>query len=341
MDCTGISNCALSLFLNAGPGLAALVLLGTYLGLLLFARCTWIYRRNHMHLRAYADMVEAQLGVHRDQSVTGAEKDSAVKSQVMTLLGHAREHVPDNKGSSCLTIPGVGRQLAAWRLVHDAERTAVDVLPAEVVQAHAALLVEELKGLGTDTSKALAENISECLEGGSKDDLRQLVKEGRGLIFDARDCYYEDLSDWQNKAVWLVVVTAVILFLVTITMGNSKLLLLGAIGGLLARLRKTMAAKTVGFDYGVSWSVLFLAPLIGALTGWAGVLLAVVFIEPNVLHVPASQFTWTNAAHTEPGMVLAIVFGFSATLFDRVMSGAEAALTKQPAGNRSKPNTGK
>ena len=155
------------------------------------------------------------------------------------------------------------------------------------------------------------------------------------MVFEVRDGYYEDLSDWQNKATWLVFVTAIILFMVAVVLGNDKLLLLGAVGGLLARLRKTLSAKKTGFDYGVSWAVLFLAPLVGALTGWAGVLLAVVFMDPSVLHLTADEFTWQTAAGTEPGMVLAIVFGYSATLFDRVLAGAETALTKTPEGGSS------
>ena len=96
-------------------------------------------------------------------------------------------------------------------------------------------------------------------------------------------------------------------------------------------LRKTMGAKSVGFDYGVSWSVLFLAPLVGALTGWAGVLVSGFVVELDVLNLPTALVESCTLTD-DTKMVMAVLFGFSATLFEGVMSGAEAALTKKPVG---------
>lgn len=317
-----------------GAVLTLLLLCGGYIVLLMVAKCAWIYRRNQMHLHAYADMIEAQLTAEQDKPEKTNKTESAVIPEIKALLAQARAQVPLEGHSSCWSFTVVGRQLAAWRLVHDADRIATDLWPEAHVTAYAVVASEELKSIATSTSTALAAKIGEFLKSHKNEPtLRALVKEARGLIFGARDCYYEDLSDWQNKATWLVFVTTAILFILSAVMGNDKLLLLGAVGGLLARLRKTLASKSVGFDYGVSWSVLFLAPLVGALTGWAGVLLSVVFISPELLMLGSQvQLTWQTAASTEPGMVLALIFGFSATLFDRVMERAESALAKKPAG---------
>ena len=115
--------------------------------------------------------------------------------------------------------------------------------------------------------------------------------------------------------------------------GNIKLCLLGAIGGLLSRLRKVLWRKHLGFDYGVSWSTLFLSPLVGALTGWSGVLLIMVLTKLDVLgnvFRTALDFKWSEAGDHPEALALAVAFGFSATLFERMMERIESTLAKGP-----------
>jgi hypothetical protein len=306
-----------------------------YICLLLLARCIWIYQRNHMHLRAYADMVEARLQAEQDKPEQHTRNEQLVTQAVASLLSRAREHIPADGSPPCLksflSSGGVGKQLAAWRLVHDADRIATDIWPDGHVEAYAVVAKEELKGIGSGAASALSEQLVKVMESGNKHGLKSLVKEARRLLFNSRDEYYESLADWQNKSVWLVCVTALVLFLVSAFLGGERFLILGAVGGLLARLGKSMKSRSAGFDYGVSWSILFLAPLVGALTGWAGVLLSDFVAGLEVLTFPG----WDKSAKLLPlevKSVLAVFFGFSATLFEGVMAGAEAALTKQPAG---------
>lgn len=353
MDCLGFYDCGINLLHTWGPCLGILAVCAGYIVLLFIVRIFWIYKRNDMHLRAYADMVECRAPAEQDNPSNLTQTEKEIIKNISKLLANARKQIPDDRnnpkresaatGKTDARAPGntykcsqrlfgrMGRQLAAWRLVHDADRIATDLWPKDHIEAYALIAKEELKSLGSETGKSLAEQISKVLESNDHASLKALIKEARGLLFDAKDCYYEDLADWQNKAVWLVFVTSIILFLVAVTQINDMLLLLGAVGGLLARLRKTLTTKKLGFDYGVSWSILFLAPVVGALTGWVGVLLATIFINANTLGVNASHLDWNTIAGNNAGMVLAIAFGYSATLFDRVMEGAETALTKKTA----------
>lgn len=314
------------------PAIIALFLGGGYILTILYARHLWIFRRNTAHLHAYAEMVEIRLITEQDKPQHESASEKALIPQIRELLERARTLVPEPIGRlsliSCLFQSGAGRQLAAWRLVHDADRITTDLWPAEHIEAYAVIAKEELKALDNDSAKTLAESIARTLDNNDKGNLRSQVKEARGIIFDARDNYYEGLSDWQNKAFWLVTVTTVIVVLLAAVLGNATYLLLGAAGGLLARLSKTMNARSIGFDYGVSWSVLFLAPLVGALTGWTGVLVANFVVQLDVIN-PALLNTASEITE-ETNLVLAVLFGFSARLFEGVMNSAEKAVSKKP-----------
>jgi len=320
-----------------------------YILVLLCARRVWILRRNIAHLHAYADMVEAQLATEQRAPNEESAMETAVIQRIKALLAEARAQATREPGRvtlrGCLSLEGVGKQLAAWRLVHDADRLSTDIWPDGHVSAHAVVAKEELKAIGTSAASALSETIAKAIDSEDPDRLRPLVKEAREMIFNARDTYFEDLSDWQNKALWLVIIAAAIVVLLASTLGHTSFLLLGATGGLLARLRKSMSIKSTGFDYGVSWSILFLAPMVGALTGWAGVMVADLVAGLDLLKLPENLLATATLAdgtklvsgiEANAKLVLAVMFGFSATLFEGVMSGAEAALTKKPVGGNNK-----
>ncbi len=313
-----------------------------YIMFLLYARRIWICRRNIAHLYAYTDMVKIQLAAEQHEPDIIDPVEQAVIPKIEHLLSAARTTIQNEQSvkgwRSFLSPEDISQQLAAWRLIHDADRLATDLWRNEHVEAKAIVVKESLKELDTAPAKELSEAIATTLKNKTPDKLRPLVKEARGMLFNARDNYFEELSDWQNKALWLVLVASIIIILIAAVpqLSYSIYMLLGAIGGLLARLRKTLTArKSSGFDYGVSWSMLFLAPLIGALTGWTGILLSQFVVELKVFNIPdtilQSELLMSNAK-----LALAVVFGYSATFFEKVMSGAEATLTKKPVGDDSK-----
>jgi hypothetical protein len=159
-------------------------------------------------------------------------------------------------------------------------------------------------------------------------DLKALVKEAKSTIYRDEDERFEALADAQNKALWLVFMAAVILFgLSWIFVEAQVLFLAGAAGGLLARLRKVVTKRSLPFDYGVSWTVLFLTPLVGALTGWAGTLLFVLLqswglIGEQFKNISVDNPTWAS-------VMVALVFGYSATLFEKFVEQLEESISKK------------
>lgn len=316
-----------------------------YIATLLYARRVWILRRNTAHLLAYLDTLDAHLQTEQQQSQNQNPVSVAAIEEIKGLLLKAREHALkddlDSFWRNFLSLDGVTHQLAAWRRAHDADRLITELWADDHVAAHAVVAKEELKAIGSAPAHTLAEKIGYVINANSTTQLRPLIKEARSLLFNARDTYFEELSDWQHKALWLVVITGAIVVLLATTEHNILFLLLGAIGGLLARLSKAISSKDVGFDYGVSWSILFLAPLVGALMGWAGVLIADFILAMDILKLPGKLLTTLTESDGDKLVmsentrnVMAILFGFSATLFEGVMSGALSALTKKPGGGK-------
>jgi len=109
---------------------------------------------------------------------------------------------------------------------------------------------------------------------------------------------------------------------------------LGATGGLLSRLTRTLFREDVPTDYGASWTSLFLSPVVGALMGWAGVLLVILGFKFNILG-SALEVDWCNP--TSPvALALAFLLGFSERAFTGILSQLETktqanSATSQPS----------
>jgi hypothetical protein len=83
-------------------------------------------------------------------------------------------------------------------------------------------------------------------------------------------------------------------------------------------------------DYGASWSTLFLSPVLGALTGWFGVLLIHFASEPQfgLLGGPLRQIRWEDPG--APGSLFgAFLLGFSERMFDSIMQKLETQIDKK------------
>ncbi len=334
----GIYDLSLALF--------PLLCVTAYITILLYARRTWILQRNTAHLLAYIDTLDADLLAKK--CIPNQTQDiNCTIDEIDDLLKKARQAMHENSPSlwrGMFSLGGISHQIAAWRRAHDADQLATSLWLDERISAYAMVAKEELKAIGSSAANALSEKIATLIEANKNSELRPHVREARRLIFNSRDTYYEELSDWQQKALWLVIVTgAIVLLLATTDQSTTIYLLFGATGGLLARLAKTMSAKDIGFDYGVSWSILFLAPLVGALMGWTGVLISDFVSALDVINLPDELFTKVATKKGELSIlsdnsknVLSVLFGFSATFFEKVMSGAITTMTRKPAGSEKK-----
>jgi len=160
--------------------------------------------------------------------------------------------------------------------------------------------------------------------------LKMLCKEGSRIYFEHRDNYFEMLSDWQNKVMWLSTVALLFIVLLLWLEPNAFLLVAGAIGGLLGKLRSIIQRPDTPNDYGFSWSTLFLSPLIGALTGWVGVYMIVIFNYMGLFGEGISKMISPITSCSSLALVMvAVLFGYSAKLFEKMIDNVEKYAVKE------------
>ena len=162
---------------------------------------------------------------------------------------------------------------------------------------------------------------------------RALLAEALALIDNDSDDKFSGVTGWHNKLMWLA--ACALLFLVGLGLvfeGGGVLLLVGAVGGLLSRLQRTIEKADVPNDYGTTWGALFLSPLTGALTAWGGTLLVILGVKLSILGA-ALNLDWNNP-YDPTALAIALAFGFSERWFSGILDTVESKIAA-PAGSSS------
>jgi hypothetical protein len=135
---------------------------------------------------------------------------------------------------------------------------------------------------------------------------------------------FAQLVGWQTKAVWLSGVGCGLILVLSYAVGNPVLFIAGASGGFLSRLGRTLKRADVPTDYGASWTTLFLSPIVGALSGWFGILL-IEILANSKMQVLGGAFHEVNWYCPLVPFTLGMAFalGFSERLFDGIISSLE------------------
>jgi hypothetical protein len=219
-----------------------------------------------------------------------------------------------------------GQELTGWGYVHEVEIKMARFRDRASVVAHLERAEQQLRAANDVSSLALASSIHEALTAVQTPDVRlqELLASALGVNYDRVDNSFADLVSWQNKTSWLVVCgLSLVVALSAAFPDQSILFLLGAAGGLISRLSRSLERKDVPTDYGASWTTLFLSPVAGALGAWAGTLLAGLAFDLKVL---GTGFTvdWTHPTATST-LAIALLFGFSERLLDGVLDKLEQA----------------
>jgi hypothetical protein len=229
------------------------------------------------------------------------------------------------------------RDLVAWNLMHRVEANHAATLTGPALIAALMKSQSQLEDLppakrvywgrvlydqldGTPTGRVRDEPVAQEI-------LRNLLNE----LYNARDTKFTNLATQQNKVTWLVF-TGLAIMGALVCQGYQDLLLAGAVGGILSRLQRELQRRDVPSDYGLSWSVLFLSPVSGALSAWAGLLLLQTLQKFNVLAL--SDLLPEGVDLTEPtGALLgvAVLFGISERILDRLVRQAEDEISTNPA----------
>jgi hypothetical protein len=217
------------------------------------------------------------------------------------------------------------RDLVAWDLVHRVEAEAGGHLTGPMLVARLMKAQSQLDDLPERKRVYWSLVLNDLLQGSPHTKLRNeevaqaILHNLLTELYDARDTKFTNLATQQNKVTWMVF-TGLAIMAALVSQGYEDLLMAGAVGGILSRLQRELDRREVPSDYGLSWSVLFLSPVSGALSAWAGVLLMQALQRLNIFDL--STLLPANTDLTNPtGAILgvAIVFGFSERLLDRIV----------------------
>ena len=217
------------------------------------------------------------------------------------------------------------RDLVAWDLVHRVEAEAGARLTGPALVARLMKAQSQLDDLPERKriywSRVLHDLLEGCPHGKLRDEeiaqaiLHSLLTE----LYDARDTKFTNLATQQNKVTWMVF-TGLAIMAALVSQGYQDLLMAGAVGGILSRLQRELDRREVPSDYGLSWSVLFLSPVSGALSAWAGLLLMQALQKLHVVDLSALLPAGADLTNPTGAMLgVAILFGVSERLLDRLV----------------------
>jgi hypothetical protein len=221
-----------------------------------------------------------------------------------------------------------GQEITGWSRIREFQRDSVKLLAdgsIETIRARLQSVELDLLDIDKTHAKTIASNIKDALDKNlNENTLRPLLMEALTYVNDEDVNTFAQLVGWQTKAVWLSGVGCGLLVVLSFVVGNPVLFIAGAAGGYLSRLARTLKRADVPTDYGASWTTLFLSPIVGALSGWFGILLIVVLAD-NKMKVLGEAFAAVKWGCPFAPFTLGIAFalGFSERLFDGIVSSLE------------------
>jgi hypothetical protein len=220
-----------------------------------------------------------------------------------------------------------GREITAWSRIYELQRDSVSLYkPGSLPMILSRLQALELDLLDIDKAhaKTLAGNIKDLIDKQAANEaaLSAMLVEALTYLNNQNDSTFAQLVGWQTKAVWLVGVGSVLIVVLAMVVGNAVLFVTGATGGYLSRMARQLKRADVPSDYGASWTTLFLSPILGALSGWFGILLIVLMADSSLLGAAFQQIEWSLPL-APLTLGLAFAFGFSERLFDGIISSLE------------------
>jgi hypothetical protein len=273
-----------------------------------------------------AKPVRASLRSQIEQVRTLVPSESPITAGAHELLDKADEFLDHSRRSGYLWW-SQGQELAAWSLIHRAERMIYSNLPAENARARLESTVEELRPQSEERATNLVKRVDKLFAQldppPNENQINALLGEVLALVYEQRDREFTVLVTWHNKALWLIYVTLA-LILAASWLGGAQVLLVGAVGGLLSRLGRVHRATNLPTDYGAYWTTLFFSPLVGALAAWGGFLLLAAFRELGIQILGNGLPKITLNVQKDISLFgIAFVLGFSERIFNSLFSTLE------------------
>jgi hypothetical protein len=284
--------------------------------------------RWHRIARPTREMLRAQLWcllIEVDLLVVspGLDKVKEILNSGLKLIG---ADLSDSRGWDKLKWTDVlfwsrGHETTGWGYVHEAEVKAVPFLDDDTVWVKLKCAEETLRTAADTGSVTLADLINKDISStpmAARSRLNALLSSALTRNYDREDTSFINMVTWQNKTSWLVVTGLLLILAVSgVEPRTSIFFLMGALGGLVSRMTRSLDRKDVPTDYGASWTTLFLSPVSGALGAWVGLTIANLAVDLNVLGgVFANRWDYPADGET---LAIALLFGFSERLLDTIL----------------------
>ncbi|MFE6872661.1 hypothetical protein ACFVFS_39735 [Kitasatospora sp. NPDC057692] len=228
------------------------------------------------------------------------------------------------RSSWVMSIP-LSKLASAWRLLHSCERDLMRLLPDGEADAQLRALWLRLEASGQPGDAELAGALI------GQDAATSLAATSE-LLHEREDGEAEREYEQQRAALWLATIGLGAVYLIGVTLSHQPTMMLGALGGFLSPVISVMRSQRP-----TSWGVLVLAPVGGALAAIGGMLLVRMLADPelNLLGHVFLDNSW-DAPDRPLALAIALLFGFSGTLFSRLALTATGQLvaTGSPAGRQ-------
>lgn len=282
--------------------------------------------------------------------------NGATSKSIHTLLTKARE-LTHRIDLLDILFWSRGQETAVWRLIDEAELLMVESWSEVRLQTRLPAMGESLKTLRPPSPEAIevSTRIAKLFsadpptpDAGSSRQLLLREHYLQGMLVRQTSLQNDDveLDYYNNKLMWYIVIalTAVILIANVLPHMHGKqgfpdltyqylsYLIAGAVGGVLSRMTRATLPLWSPNEFGSKWMALFLSPLVGALAGWAGIMILTVAAKLTVVTINAADMTG------EIYFALAIVFGFSERLFTDLTNKVESQLLKPADPTPVKPS---
>ena len=273
----------------------------------------------------------------RMEASGGPEKERKI-GELLAMLDHSAARV-NRIAFLDRILWSRGQEQANTRHVSEVERELAILQPSPRVKAHLETAEQQLREISTKDAGALADVIHLQLAASpDAERIRCLLYEALGVVYANRDDENDTLLTWHNKTLWLTGLGILLLIsLEGVKRGGGGLFVVGAAGGFMSRLMRTLKRDNVPTDYGAYWTTLFLSPLVGALAGWTGILLIEMAHTLGLLGEFFKVVT-LQSGYGDFTLGLAFLLGFSERLFDEILKPLEASIEKKVQATSSTPS---
>ncbi|MFF5703008.1 hypothetical protein ACFY7H_10950 [Streptomyces sp. NPDC012794] len=222
-------------------------------------------------------------------------------------------------GRWAVAIP-LSKLASAWRVLHEAESQLLRLEDAEEITVRSRVLRLRLASDQDPANDSLVAELA--ARAGDPPAERALLIAVTEQLSWQEDGDFEREYELQRIALWLALTGLGAVLLVGLVLDHRLSLLLGGLGGFLSPLIGVMRAQRPA-----SWGVLVLAPVGGALAAPGGLLLVRMLADPelNLLGQVFLDNSW-GAPARPISLAIALLFGFSGTLFSRLALAATGQL---------------